>query len=119
MDPVEQRIVLKFLFPKGLGYKTTHIKLCSVLGEPTDSLSQTNRWIRPLKDGDLSCEDEKWSGRLLSDFPDGIRWHLEKFPFTSTKALPMHFSTSVLTISQTLKTHLGLQNSQKYGYLMS
>jgi hypothetical protein len=119
MDPVEQRIFVKFLFPKGLGYKTAHIKLCSVLGEPIDSLSQTNRWVRRLKDGDLSCEDEEWSERLLSDFPNGIRWQLEKFPFMSTKALPKHFSTSVPTISRTLKTHLGLQNSQKYGYLMS
>jgi hypothetical protein len=33
MDRVEQPILLKFLYMKGLGYKTAHAELCSVLGE--------------------------------------------------------------------------------------
>jgi hypothetical protein len=53
MDRVEQRIVLKFLFMKGLGNKTAHAELCSVLGEQARSLS---RLVRRFKDGDLSCD---------------------------------------------------------------
>jgi hypothetical protein len=56
--PVKQRIVLKFLFFKSLGYKATHRELCSVLGERTCSLSQAKEWICQFEDGDLSCEDE-------------------------------------------------------------
>jgi hypothetical protein len=33
MDSVEQRIILKFLFLKGLGHKATRRELCSELGE--------------------------------------------------------------------------------------
>jgi hypothetical protein len=108
MDSVKQRTVLKFLFLKGLGYRTTYRELCSVLGERTNSLSQTKGWIRGFKDGDLSCEDEDRSERPLSDLRDEIRRDLEKFPFTSAMAQAKHFITSVPTISQILKTHLGL-----------
>jgi hypothetical protein len=44
MDSVKQRIVLKFLSFKSLGYKAAHRKLSPLLGEGTYSLSQTKRW---------------------------------------------------------------------------
>jgi histone-lysine N-methyltransferase SETMAR len=109
MDHVEQRIVLKFLFLKGLRYRAAHTELSSVLGEQAYSLSQSKRWIHRFKDGDLSCEDEDRSGRPLSDLSDGIRRHLDKYPFTSAQLLAKHFSSSVPTISRILKTHLGLR----------
>jgi hypothetical protein len=52
-DRFKQRIVLKFLFLKGLRYEAAHIELSSVLGEQACSLSQAKRWIRRVKDGDL------------------------------------------------------------------
>jgi hypothetical protein len=58
MDHFEQRLVLKFLFLKGLRYKAAHMELSSVLGEQAYSLSQTKQWIRRFKDGDLSCEHD-------------------------------------------------------------
>jgi histone-lysine N-methyltransferase SETMAR len=109
MDHVEQRIILKFLFMKGLRYKAAHNELSSVLGGQVYSLSQVKRWIRRFKDGDLSCEDEDRSGRPFSDLSDAIRLHLEKFPFTSAKVLAKYFSTSLPTISRILTTHLGLR----------
>jgi hypothetical protein len=106
---VEQRIVLTFLFLNGLGYKAAHAELGSVLGDEACSLSQTKRWIRRFKDGDLSCEDEDRSGRPLSDLADGIRRQLGKFPFISAKILAKYFSTSLPTIIRIFKTNLGLQ----------
>jgi hypothetical protein len=72
MNHFEQRVVLKFLFLKELRYKAAHTELSSVLGEQTYSLSQAKRWIRRLKDGDLSCEDDDRSGRTFWDLSDGI-----------------------------------------------
>jgi hypothetical protein len=56
MDPVEQRIILKFLFIKGLGYKAALSELCLVLGECTYSLSQMKRWIYRFPDGNLQMK---------------------------------------------------------------
>jgi hypothetical protein len=109
MDQVEQRIVLKFLFVKSLGYNAAHREFCLVLGEGTYSLWQMKRWICRFRNGDLSCEDEDRPGTPLSDLGDGIRRHLAKFPFTSAKAPARHFSTLVSVIRGILKTHLGFQ----------
>jgi predicted house-cleaning NTP pyrophosphatase (Maf/HAM1 superfamily) len=47
---------------KGLGYKTAHAELCSVLGEQVYSLS---RWTRRFKDGDLSYDHILHGTKLL------------------------------------------------------
>jgi hypothetical protein len=109
MDPVKQRIVPKLLFFKSLGCKITHRNFWSVLGQHTCSLSQTKGWVRGFKDSDLSCEDQDWSRRRISDLTDRIRSRLKKFPFTSTKVLTKPFRTSVPTISRILKMPLGLE----------
>jgi hypothetical protein len=110
MEVVEQRIVLKFLFLKGLRYKLAHAEFSSIIGEQVYSLSQMTRWICRFKDGDLSWGDEDRSGRPLSDLPDGICRYLEKFPFTSAKVVAKHFSSSHPTSRRILKTILGLKN---------
>jgi hypothetical protein len=73
MDHFEQRVVLKFLFLKGLRYKTAQIERSSRLGEQVYSLLQAKPWICPFKDGDLSSKDDDRSGRLFSDLSDGIQ----------------------------------------------
>jgi hypothetical protein len=66
-------------------------------------------WIRQFKDVDRSCEDEVRSRKSLSDAPDGIRQHLDKFLSVSAKASAKHFRTSVPLINRILQTHLGFQ----------
>jgi hypothetical protein len=73
MDHFEQRLVLKFLFLKGLRCKAAHIELSAVLREQTYSLWQAEQCIRRFKDGDLSCEDDDQSGRPFSDLSDNIQ----------------------------------------------
>jgi hypothetical protein len=109
MDLVEQQIVLKFLFLKGLRYEAAQAELSSVLGQQAYSLSQTKRWIRRFADSDLSCEDEDRSGRPRSYPTDGICRQLDKCPFISAKILAKHFSTSLPTIRRILKTNIGLK----------
>jgi hypothetical protein len=109
MDPVEQQIILKNLFLKGVRYKITCRELCSVLGELTDSLLQTRDWIRGFKDTGLSREDEDRSRRPPPDLTDEIRQQLGKFPFMSAKVLAKHLNTLVSAIGRILKTHLGLE----------
>jgi hypothetical protein len=66
MDLVEQRIVVNiiniiivsFLPPKGLGYKSADEELSSITEEQAYSFLQTTRWIRGFKDDDLSSGDE-------------------------------------------------------------
>jgi hypothetical protein len=68
MDPAKQRIVLKFLFLKGLEYNAAPKELCSVLGEPIYSVSRIKRWICRFKYGDLSYEEADRPGRPFLDF---------------------------------------------------
>jgi hypothetical protein len=96
IDPVGTRIVLKFLFLKGLGCKATHRELFSVLGHCIYSLLQTNQWIRRFRGGNLSCKKQDRSERSLLNIMDGIRRHLEKFLLISTKVLVKHSSPGCL-----------------------
>jgi hypothetical protein len=72
MDRFEQRVVLKFLFLKGLRYKAAQTEPSSVLGEQAYSLSQAKRWIRRFKDSNISCNENDDIFRSTQIF--GPRW---------------------------------------------
>jgi hypothetical protein len=70
MDYFKHRVLLKFLFLKGLRCQAVHRELSSILGEQVYSLLQAERWICRFKDGELSCEDGDRSGRPFPDLSD-------------------------------------------------
>mgnify|MGYP001073832873 CR=1 FL=1 len=107
MENHEQRIVIKFFYLKGLGYKKTHQELEEVLHESAISLSTVKRWIQRFKSGDLTCQDLERSGRPQIDLSESILAILNDFPFASAKYISKRLYCSTNTIISNLENNLG------------
>ena len=67
MDNREQRIVIKYFFLKGWGYKKITTELTDTLEDDALSMSTIQRWVNRFKSGDLSCNDLEREGRRNLD----------------------------------------------------
>jgi hypothetical protein len=57
MEKSEQRVLIKFLWMKGLGARRIHIKLSRILGDDCYNPAAIKRSLTPFREGDLSCAD--------------------------------------------------------------
>jgi hypothetical protein len=105
----EQRVVIKFLWMKGLGARGIHTKLSWVLGDDCYSLAAIEHGDARFREGDLSCADYSRSGRSAIDISECLRAFLDKFPFTSANMTSKHFRIECRTIMEILQHDLGLK----------
>jgi hypothetical protein len=109
MEKSEQRVVIKFLWMKGLGARLIHIKLSRVLGDDCYSPAAIERWLARFREGDLSCADHSRSGRPVIDISELLRAFLDKFPFASANRMSKHFRIALGTIMKIIRRGLGLK----------
>jgi hypothetical protein len=57
MEKSEQRVVIKFLWMKGLGARRIHTKVSRVLGDNSYRPASIEHWLARFREGDLSCTD--------------------------------------------------------------
>jgi hypothetical protein len=81
MEKFEQRVVITFLWMKGLGARCIHTKLSRVLGDDCYSPAVIERWLTRFREGDCSCADHSRSGRAVIGISECLRVFLNKFPF--------------------------------------
>jgi hypothetical protein len=62
-DVNEQRICIKFCFKLGKTAEETHKMLKEAFGDNALRLTQTHKWIKRLKNGRMSLDDDERSGR--------------------------------------------------------
>jgi hypothetical protein len=91
MEKSEQRFVIKFLFPKGLGSKAIHSELTAVPGPTAYSWSEVKQWRSRFAKGDLSCQDQIRSGHPPHLLGKALSDSLEEFPFASAGIIPQNF----------------------------
>jgi histone-lysine N-methyltransferase SETMAR len=108
MDNFEQRIVMKFLFLQGKGYKAIHTEVHGVLGQEAVSLSTAKRWCQRFKQGQFDLNDEIRPGRPALDIADTISQLLKDEPFLSARVLAKRLGTNPHTIRDVLTRDLGL-----------
>jgi hypothetical protein len=81
MEKSEQRVVIKFLWMKGLGARHIQIKLSQVLGDDCYSPAAIERWLARFREGDLSWPDRSRSGRPVIHISECLGAFLDKFAF--------------------------------------
>jgi hypothetical protein len=79
MNKFEQRFAVKFLFIKGLRSKAIHTGLAATLGATLYSLTQVQEWVRRLKTGDSSCQNDFRAGGPSSDLAEPLYNLLKSF----------------------------------------
>jgi histone-lysine N-methyltransferase SETMAR len=109
MDKSEQRVVMKFLWMRGLGARRVHSKLSRVLGDDCYSLAAIERWLARFQEGDLSCGDQARPGRPQIDISGCLRAFLDRFPFASANMMAKHFRIARGTVTDILRRDLGLR----------
>jgi hypothetical protein len=62
-DVKEQRICIKFCFKPGKMAAETHKMLKEAFGDNSLGLTQTCEWFKRFKNGQMSVDDDKHSGR--------------------------------------------------------
>jgi hypothetical protein len=106
MDEREQRFVIKFLWPQGLGGKAIHAQLSNMPAGTALSLSTVQTWLHRFKEGNTSCED---ANRLMVNIGDIMRMFLASYPFAPAKVMSRHFSVSPSTVQRILNRKLGFR----------
>jgi hypothetical protein len=109
MEKSEHRVVIKFLWMKGLGARHIHVKLSRVLGNDCYSPAAIERWPARLREGDLSCANHSRSGRPVIDFLECLCAFLDKFPFTRAIMMSKHLRIARGTMMEILQRDLGLK----------
>jgi transposase len=107
MDEREQRFVIKSLRLQGLGGKTIHAQLSSILASIALSLSTVQRWLRRFKEGNTSCEDVERPGRPMVIIGDILRKFLARYPFASAKVMSRDFGVSPSSVKEVPSRELG------------
>jgi hypothetical protein len=115
VEKSEQRVVIKFLWMKGLGAKRIHTKLSWVLSDDCYSSASIEHWLARFREDDLSCADHSRSGGSVIDISECLRAFLDKFPFARANIMSKHFRRVRGTIMETLQRDLGLKNSPLNG----
>lgn len=98
MDNREQRIVIKYFFLKGWGYKKITTELTDTLEDDALSMSTIQRWVNRFKSGDLSCNDLEREGRPNLDISDTISAILQDEPYSTAKSIASRLCCSVPTV---------------------
>jgi hypothetical protein len=109
MEKSEHRVVIKFLWMKGLGAERIRTKLSRVIGDDCYSPAAIECWLARFRDGDLSCADHSPSGRPLIDISECLCVFFDEFPFASANMMSKHFRISPGTIMEILQRNLGLE----------
>lgn len=109
MQKEEQRFVIKYFWLKEWGAKKIHQELVSTLGDDAYGVSQIKIWLQKFRNGDLSCQDLPRAGRPPLTLGVQLQRFLEKYPFSSARAIAQHFFTTVPTIKDILQRELGMK----------
>jgi transposase len=112
MDEVEQRFVVKYLYIKGGDNKTITAELQITFYDSAISNSMVKRWIREFKNGDFSCDDDPGHGRPMTVFGPVLQKFLDRYPFSGTKVISIHFHISPPTVKEILRRQLQLKKIQ-------
>jgi hypothetical protein len=116
METFEQRIVIKFMWVKGLRARRIHTKLSRVLGDDCSSPAAIECWLARFRESDLSCADHSRSGRPVIDIPECLRVFLDTIPYTSANMMSKHFCITHRTIIELPQRDLGHKSSPVDGY---
>jgi len=110
MDYEEWRVVVKYYYLMGMGYKAIYTEISQRFPQSIISKEFIKKWCGVFKSGDLSCNDKKRAGRPKIDLSANIKEMLEDQPFLSAKYIAAYFDVSPHTIKDILIYDLGLKN---------
>lgn len=113
MEKSELKIVVKYYFLQGMGYRSIYKEINTALPETDISLSSVKRWCKKFSSGDLSCNDLSRSGRPKINVADQIREMLEEQPFLSAKYIASELGHSPTAIKSVLINDLGLKKYRR------
>jgi hypothetical protein len=109
-----QRVIIRFLFKKGVKTNQIHMRLLAQSGDESYSLRTVRRWCQYVRRGRELIHDGFRSGRPPVGFLDiQILSNLEKYPFHSAYSL-----AEILQVSHaTILKHLHEAFSMKHFHL--
>jgi transposase len=109
MDEVESRFAVKYFSIKGWGNENITAEFQTTFRDSAISNSTVKKWIRKIKNGDSSWNDDPSPDRPLSIFGPVLQQFLDRCPFSSTKFISRHLRLSPLTVKGILTGELELK----------
>ena len=113
MEKSELRIVSKYYFLQGMGYRSIYKEINTALLWSDISLSSAQHWCRKFSSGDLSCNALPRSGRPKLNITNQIREMLEEQSFLSAKYIASELKVSANSIKTILFNDLGLKKYRR------